>query len=134
MRKSILICADPIWPDLDKFDEDTWLERVSGWGILGVNFLLDAGLEIDYNPEIIEPDIILGGFQTFTLASQPDIRVCFEYREDMTGLDFLVGLSEPLATIPLQDYLSLEFASDEPIEEDFYKEDDNEDTDECEEY
>lgn len=121
MTKSILICADPIWPDLDKFNEEDWLDRVQGWGIVGVDFLLDAGLRIEYNPEIIEPDIILGGFQTFSLTEQPEIKVCFDYREDMTGLDFLVGLSEPLATIPLQDYLSLEFASDEPIEEDIFE-------------
>lgn len=127
MNKSILICADPIWPDLDKFNEGDWLERLRGWGILGVNFLLDCGLEIEYNPEIIEPGIILGGFQTFELVNQPEIKVCFEYREDLSGLDTTVGLSEPIATIPLQDYLSLEFASDESIE-DFYEEEISEDS------
>lgn len=109
MTETIRICADPIWPDFEKFNEEDWLKRMKGYGIIGINFLLDAGLELEYEPTKVEPGIILDGMQTFFMREDPEIVIVCNYREDLTALDFKFGNlpTEPISSIPLYDYLTI---------------------------
>lgn len=110
--KSILVFADPLFPDFDKFEEEVYLNRVKKYGIEGVEFYFEGGLGIAYNPDILEPGCIINGTQTFYNISSPDKQLVFVYREDMSGLDLFLAQcltpisATPIATIPLQDYFS----------------------------
>lgn len=109
MNEHILICADPIWPDLDKFNEEDWLRRVRNYGILGTELYFDNGLGIYYNPTILRPKDILEGMQTFSLVESPEVLVWFKYEEDLSALNVMIGDDNLIAQIPLNDYLSIQF-------------------------
>ena len=104
--KHLMICADPIWPDIDKFEEELFHKRMKEYGIVDFNFWLDEGLGIEYDPEILEPGIIIEGMQTFYLVNSPDIDVTFKYNDDCKKICITSGDSV-LFELPLIDYFEL---------------------------
>lgn len=106
--KHLMICADPIWPDIDKFEEELFHKKLKGYGILDFDFWLDEGLGLEYDPEILEPGMIIEGMQTFYLSNSPDIDITFKYDENCQAICITSG-GFKLFELPLIDYFEASY-------------------------